>query len=302
MVLHRLIDIHGVEAWNVKASQPHIAHDDNFQWIIFIFHTLCKHFSLLFSSMVFLHFRTIRTGRCHNNFDSTLVQIVTMPLRAKLYDFIIQINSDSTAHRNNHRLTLKNLLAILKMRNNVFCESGKAFFIPDNSLQLCPFHFCGFCFVFFIYFFKFPVELLNQLFAFLGEVDFSQTAFIIYFNCHLIFNRLGNIVNINVIAKYRRRVGILLLYRCTGKTYESSVWQGIAHIFGKTISYTLPHNLIVFVLYISEFRVKAVLRAVRFIGYNNYVVSFRQKLINRAVIIRYEFLNSGKNYASGCYL
>ncbi len=252
--------------------------------------------------MVFLHFRAIRTGRCHNNFDNTFIQIVTMPLGTKLYDFIIQINGDSAAHGNNHRFTLKYFLPVFKMRNNVFCESGESFFIADNSLKFCPFHFCGFCFVFFVHFFKFSVEFLNQFFAFFGKVYFGKAAFVIYFNCHLIFNRLCNIVNIYIIAKYCRRVGILLLYRCTGKTYKSSVWQGVSHIFGKAVGYALPYNLIVFVLYISEFRVKAVLRAVRFIGYDNYVVSFRQKLINRAVIIRYEFLNSGKNYASGCYL
>ena len=36
---HRFVDVHGVQTWGVETGEPHIAHQDNLEWIFGIAET-----------------------------------------------------------------------------------------------------------------------------------------------------------------------------------------------------------------------------------------------------------------------
>ena len=74
-----------------------------------------------------------------------------------------------------------------------------------------------------------------------------------------IFNRLGDVVNIDVIAKHRRCVHISGFNRCASKAQIGSIWQCIAQILGKTIHRAFAYYLTIFIQHIGFFGLKTIL-------------------------------------------
>ena len=120
MTFHRLVDIHGVAVGRIKASQPHVTHYHQLQWIINIFKTF---FEKLFGFFIVnmrlqLFFVRCRTG--HDNFNRTFVGVSIMPFGFKGDDGIVHIYAYFTTHADNHAFAGHGSDTALKMGDQVF--------------------------------------------------------------------------------------------------------------------------------------------------------------------------------------
>ena len=75
----------------------------------------------------------------------------------------------------------------------------------------------------------------------------------------------------------------------------SGIGQCITQIFGKTINRAFACHVTSIVFDIDFFGGKAILRAVCFVGDDDDVMAFGQRVIDIATVFWLEFLNGGKN-------
>ncbi len=186
------------------------------------------------------------------------------------------------------------------MRNNIPGKILQSLRMTDNGFQFCPFCFRLLCFrsaVFSHFFIKF----FYQFPAFSGEVDFSETAFVVYLYCGAVFHSLGDIVYVNIVPEYCRSVNIGAFYRCAGKADKGCIRDGVPQILGEPIGNALAVQFARIVLRVNQLCLKPVLCTMCFIGDNDDITALGQPVICRAVIFREKFLNRGKHNAAGCY-
>jgi hypothetical protein len=84
VALHRFVDVHRVAAGSVKARQPHVADDQDFQWIVGVFESFFEVFLVSRGEDVPLDVSGVggRTG--HDDADGTVFVVV-----ADLFAFVV---------------------------------------------------------------------------------------------------------------------------------------------------------------------------------------------------------------------
>ena len=296
MALHGLVDIERVQAWHIEARQPHIAHDDQFQLIVGVFHTLSQGPALFFGGVMLGDARSIRSGGGHHHLDSAFSQVVRMPFGAQFDDFIVQLGGNTTAHCHHHRLALKHLLAFLKMRHDVLGNNLYAVGTANQGLQLRPFRL-GLLDVIHIFGFQLLVEVFHQLSAFIAQFHLGQSAFVEDAYCGSVFHRLGDVVNIDVIAKHSGCVLVVLFDWGTCEAEIGSVGQGIAQVFGKAVLDFRTNHFVGLVLHLHRLGLEAILGTVRLVG-NHDDVTAVCKLVIHIARFGLEFLYRGENHAT----
>ena len=126
---------------------------------------------------------------------------------------------------------------------------------------------------------------------------FHQTSLVIDRNSSPIFHRLFYIVDINVVAKNRRRRNILFFNRSCGKTHKRSFWPAV---FGKA---SLKYFAKPYLIKDSVFRSKnlcskTILTTMSLIGNNHNIGTIRKQIKTLAFIFWKKLLDSRKNHTT----
>jgi hypothetical protein len=198
----------------------------------------------------------------HHDFQRLSVQ-----LGPELDQRIEKIHADAAAHADDHRLAVHRLHALLEMRHQVGGDERDALWIVDQCLQRSPFGFelLLLCQLLALGdFLKLRVQLW-QLGGIQGEL--GDAAFVIDWLRRLIRHGALNIVDGNIIAEHRPRIGISFLDGCAGKANERRLRQGITQVAGKPVGH------LTFVIRPPS---KAVLRPVRFVCDHYNVAAIRK--------------------------
>ena len=178
----------------------------------------------------------VRRCRSHHHFNGPFSQIIRMPFRANSNNCIIQFSRNTTAHRHDHRLTLKYGLALFKMGHNIFCYNINPAGTTNQRFKLCPLCF-RLLHIIHIIRSQLFVQLFHQTATRFTQFHLSQTTFVVNpYGC-TILNSLGNIVHINIMPEYSRRIHICRLNRSSRKSQIGSIRQSIPQILCKTIFY-----------------------------------------------------------------
>src|SRR3989344_6965319 len=90
-------------------------------------------------SYVLLPFFWIRSRASHNYFYETFIIIFIMPFWLYFYYFVVEVNTDSSAHPNNNTFSLENRRSNPKMIYNILCDSANSLRRTYNFFQPCPF-------------------------------------------------------------------------------------------------------------------------------------------------------------------
>ena len=192
------------------------------------------------------------------------------PLGAQLDDRVVEIDADAAAHADDHRLAVHRLEPALVVLHQIGGDELDALRIADQRLQRGPL--------------RLELLLARQLFAF-GDlfellVDLRQlacvqpelgdAALVVDRHRGLVGDGALDVVDADVVAEDRARVGVGLLDRRAGEADERGVRQRIAQIAREAVD-------------------QVVLAAVRFIGDHDDVAALREQ---RRFAVRF----SGTNF------
>ena len=205
MTFHGLVDVKRVHTGGIKAGQPHIPHDHQLERVGIVLHAFCQLLALFFSGVVLGKYRAVTAGCGHHHFDNAFVQCVIVPFRAQLDDFGVQVGSNAPRHTNHHAFALKDFLTGFKVRHDVLGNVTDTRRATDQGFHLRPFRFgaLGSGKVFFCQIF---IQFSDQLLAFIAQGNFSKAAFVENPHGCAVFHRLGNVVDVHVIAEHCRSV------------------------------------------------------------------------------------------------
>ena len=92
------INVHGVQARGVKAGEPHIAHEDDAEWVGIVSESLGQRLAISLVANVPLPFWRIGRRAGHHDLDSSLIIVIVVPVRAQAYQFVVEINADAPTH------------------------------------------------------------------------------------------------------------------------------------------------------------------------------------------------------------
>ena len=218
MARHRLVHIHRVHGRHIKAGQPHIAHNDDFQRVILVFHPFCQQFATSFVADVLLPVLRIggRTG--HDNFNNSVSIAITVPLRPQCDNRVVQVDGNSPGHRHHHGFAKGSCLPLFIVFDDILGNLLHAIFCADDRLQPGPLAFLLFFIGFFLIFrdlFKFFVNFRSFRFR---QVELGNAAFVENFHGGPVLHGPCHIVDINIIAKNGGCVLIREFHRRAGES------------------------------------------------------------------------------------
>ncbi len=133
-----------------------------------------------------------------------------------------------------------------------------------QGFHLRPFGLGFLCFAEFVLA-QLVVQLGNQLFSFIAKRHPGQTAFVVYALGRAILDRLGDVVDVNVVTEYGGCINVGLLDRSAGKAEICCVRQGIAQVFGKAVDNLFAGHIALVVLRVHGFGGEPILGTVRFV-------------------------------------
>ena len=198
--LHRLVDIHGVEAGGIKPGEPHIAGDDEFEVVGGVFESLRQDLPIFLIGVVFNEVALIGGAGDHDNFDFAAVEVVAVPVGAEFGDLLIEVGSYLSAESDNHAFAAIGSLADFKVGNDV---AGDRFQTLGGANDLLDSGLFGFGLLGSAEVFKTEVfvEFVEEFSPLLVEVYFNQAAFVVDGDGGAIFDGLGDVVDVDVVAK-----------------------------------------------------------------------------------------------------
>ena len=127
MALHRLVDIHRVQARRIETGEPHVAHDHELERVIRLLDTLGEQFPPRLRPRADMCLPSRRIGRRtrHYDLDRAGLVIVAVPLRAELNNGVIEGDANAAAHADDHSLAVECRQPILEMLHEVLGNKGE---------------------------------------------------------------------------------------------------------------------------------------------------------------------------------
>ena len=107
VTLHWFIDIHCCKGWYIKARQPHIYDNGNFQGTVIILEFLCQFVFVVLVSNDFTPFFRVFVALGHYNGD------FFRPRWAQFENAVVYLHSNGTRICNNHRLTCEQVRTVI---------------------------------------------------------------------------------------------------------------------------------------------------------------------------------------------
>ena len=221
----------------------------------------------------------IRCAAGHHDLDSAPAVLLVMPARTQTGQLAVEVDADAAAHADDHRLAVDGLEAAVEMRHDVPGDEPEPRSGAGDGLELGPL----------------GLELLLALdFLALGDLlevgidlrplglvqrQLREPALVVDRYGGAVLDGSLNVVDADVIAEHRARVGVLQLDRRAGETDERGIGERIAHVAGVAID-------------------EVVLAAVRLIGDHHDVPAPRQLGMPVALLFRKELLDRGEHHAA----
>ena len=283
VALHRFVDVHGVQGGHIEAGQPHIAHDDQFQRIVGVFHAVGQGAALFFVGVVQGDFGAIGGSGGHDHFDDAFVQVVAVPVGAQGDDLAVEGGGDAAGHGHDHAFAVKDFLPLLKMGDDVAGDVFEPLFAADQRFQLRPFGL-GFLGVGQVFFVQFFVQVADQFAPGGAQFDFGQAAFVVDAHRGPIFDGLGDVVDVDIVAEDGGGVDIGRFDGRAGEAEIGGIGQGVAQIFGEAVDDFLADDVALLVFVVDDFGLEAVLGAVGFVGDDDDVVAVRRGFRRRCLL------------------
>ena len=303
MAAHGLVNVHGMQAGNVKAGEPHVAHDHDLQRIRWVFHPVRQILPLLFRGVMFRDHGAVGAAGGHHHLDDAFRWIVIMPARPDSDDLIVQVNGNPAAHGHHQGLAVKNGLPYFKMGDNIPGQVLHPVGIADNGLQFGPFDLGLLFFSYLFILFELVVKLPDQPFALFIEVYLCQPTLVIDANGGTVGHGLGDVIHIHVLSEHGRGIHVGSLDGGAGEAYISGIGQGIAHVLGKTVGDALADHLLGNgILFIQQLCFKSILGAVCLVGNHHDVPPFGEGVVGCCSILGKEFLDGGEDDAATGHL
>ena len=170
--------------------------------------------------------RGIGGGACHDHLDGALGVILVFPVGAQMQELAVEIDADTAAHADDHRLALQNLQPLLEVGDDILGDLAEPVLRPDDGLQLRPL----------------ALELLRALALLalgdlfelgvdarplaLDQLQLGQTALVEDGHGGLVLDGALDVVDADIVAEDGARVGVLMLDRCSGEADKGGVGGG----------------------------------------------------------------------------
>src|ERR1022692_395314 len=186
-----------------------------------------------------------------------VADIVVVPRGTQLHNGCVQVGANASAHGHNHGLAFHCIEPLLYMVNQVFGHEFNTVVGADHRFKASPF---GLEFLLFLDFLAFGgfLEVWIDLGSFLSlQLQLGQAAFIVDTDRDLVFHGALNVINVDVVAKYRRSAAIAAFDGSSRKADERCIGQRVTHVLREAIN-------------------KVVLAAMGFVGNHHNVASVRK--------------------------
>jgi hypothetical protein len=95
-----------MQAGRIEAGQSHIAHEDDFEFVLWIFEPLGQRLASRLVANVRLPRERIGSRTRHHNFHHALIVLFVMPVGLQLTNCLVKFVTNAAAHANNHRLAV----------------------------------------------------------------------------------------------------------------------------------------------------------------------------------------------------
>ena len=122
----RFVQIHGVRRWTVEARQPHVAHDDEAEIVIWALEALGQTLSGCLSPHVVSQRLFVGSRAGDNHLHRTAFVVGVMPCWAQRTDHFVEPCCDVAAHGHDHRLALHRCAALLPVLDDEFRQPHDA--------------------------------------------------------------------------------------------------------------------------------------------------------------------------------
>ena len=153
-----------------------------------------------------------------------------MPVGAELHDLVVEVNADSAAHADDHRLAVHRFESFLKVVYEVFGDGPKPLLRADDGFHRSPLRAQPLPPLYFFAFRRFlEVRIDLRLFCF-RQFQLRQSALVVDRYGRLVFDRTLDVVDADVIAEHGSGVGVGLLDGCPSEPDERCVRQRIPHV------------------------------------------------------------------------
>ena len=268
---HRLIDIHRCKGRHIKACQPHIDHDSNFQRTVIVLEFCCKLLLVALVADDTVPFFGIFVRSRHDHSD------LFLPARTNFKDTLVNLHSDSTGVCNDHCFTCQQVLTIvLIVIENIVNKGFYSIIVTEDSFHLPKLTLA------FLYYISIGIlchDLIFGVYQFQGvfiEFQLHDTALIVNGTSRTVLNSLRHIVNVDIVTEHLTGVPILSGYRSTRKADICSIRERITDNSSRADDLT-GNKLAVLILGHLDFFCQTILPSMGFISHNDDISSFRQR-------------------------
>jgi hypothetical protein len=138
---HRFVDVEGMHAGGIEAGEPHVADYDEFEGVAVIAHAIGEAFSLSFGGVVLGEVGAVAGAGGHDNFEGSLVEVVAVPVGAKLDDGGVEVGGDAARQADDHAFACEDGLAGFKVGDDVLGDRLDALLAADQGFNSGPFAF-----------------------------------------------------------------------------------------------------------------------------------------------------------------
>ena len=276
---HRLVHVHRVQARCIETREPHVAHDDELERVLWIPKAIGQRLAPGLVADVGLPVGWIRSRAGHHYLERAALVLGAIPVGPQLHDLAVQIHADAPTHAHDHRLAVQGVGPFLEVLDDVARDQPKALLGADHGLELRPL----------------GLELLLalDLLAFgrllelgvdlrplcLVERELGQPALVVDRHRGAVLHGALNVVDADVVAEHGARIGVRELDRRAGEADERRVRQRVAHVARKAVD-------------------EVILAAVRLVGDHHDVTALREGRVPVALLLWEELVNGGEHHPS----
>ena len=233
---HRLVDVHGVQTRRVEAGQPHVPHEYDLKGIAGIAEPFRQPLAARSCCGCAAASRADPMRYAgHHDLDSALAVILVMPVRTQASQLAVEVDTDAAAHADDHRLAVHGLDAPVEMRDDVLGDEPEPGPGPGDGLELGPPGLqllLALDFLALGHFLELGIDLRPLG---LVQCQLGESALVVDRYGGAVLDGSLDVVDADVIAEHRARVGVLQLDRRAGEADERGIGERIAHVAGVAV-------------------------------------------------------------------
>ena len=128
-----------MQARRIEAREPHVAHQHHAQRIAGVAESVRQRLAAGLISDQWLPVGRIGDAAGHHYLEPSLVIVLVMPVRAQKNQLAVEVNADTAAHTDDHRLAVHSFQALFEVGDDVLGDELQPIPGPDEGFQLCPF-------------------------------------------------------------------------------------------------------------------------------------------------------------------